>query len=160
MSIIAITRYSLICVALAALTPMGTRAQLTQHIGLKAGRMATIDPAKVGLDQRLNAQVPMDLTFRDESGKTVRLGDYMGSKPIVLNMIFYKCPGVCMAELEGMTSLFHDKAMSLQLGKDFDAVTVSINPKETPEIAAAKKAEFVQYIGKPGAADGWHFLVG
>ena len=123
-----------------------------------AGRK--MDPRKVSLDQKLDAVVPRNLSFVDETGKQVRLSDYIGKKPVVLNMIFYKCPGVCMQELEGMTRLFRDPQMTLSPGSDFEVITVSINPKETPAMAMEKKKEFLSLLGKDGVEKGWHFLTG
>jgi len=113
---------------------------------------------EVGIDQKLDAQIPLDLTFRDESGKTVRLGDYFGKKPVVLNLIFYKCPGSCLMELYGMVQVFQN--LKETAGKEFEVVTVSINPKETPEFAAAKKEIFLKTYNRPAARKGWHFLTG
>lgn len=119
-----------------------------------------MDPNKVSLDQKLDSKVPSNLTFFDETGKQVLFSDYMGKKPVILNMIFYKCPGVCMQELEGMTRTFRDPQMTLAPGKDFEVVTVSINPKESPAMAAEKKKEFLSLIGRTEYASGWHFLTG
>lgn len=143
-----------------ALAGAPASAQMTQRIAKNASRLAKFDPAQVSLDQKLNSQVPLDATFRDELGRTVRLRDYFHDRPVVLNMIFYKCPGVCMAELDGMTALFNDKGMTLEPGKDFEVVTISINPNETPEIALRKKQEYMALLRKPADAPGWHFLVG
>lgn len=122
--------------------------------------MPRVDPSKVGLDQKRGAQVPLDLPFTDETGKAVKLGDYFHGKPVILNMIFYKCPGVCMAELDGMTKLFRDPDMSLKAGQDFEVVTVSINPRETPSLAASKKQEYMELLGDKASPAGWHFLLG
>jgi protein SCO1/2 len=119
-----------------------------------------LDPNKVSLDQKLDQQAPLDTPFTDETGKSVRFGAYFGKKPVILNLIFYKCPGVCMMELDGMTTLFKDPQMTLNVGDDFEVVTVSINPKETPEMAASKKKEYLELLGKPQSAAGWHFLTG
>jgi protein SCO1/2 len=126
----------------------------------KAPAMPRVDPSKVGLDQKRGDQVPLDLAFTDETGKSVKLGDYFNGKPVILNMIFYKCPGVCMAELDGMTKLFRDEGMAQRAGQDFQVVTVSINPKETPQLAADKKREYMDLLGDKGNQAGWHFLVG
>src|SRR5687768_16916945 len=87
---------------------------------------------EVGLDQKLDAQVPLDLPFRDEDGKPVRLGDFFGKRPVILNLIFYKCNGSCVAESYGMVQVFQN--LRFAAGKDYEVVTVSINPKETPEL--------------------------
>ena len=119
-----------------------------------------VNESLVSLEQNLDAQVPKDAAFFDETGKAVTMGDYFGKKPVVLCMIFYKCPGVCMKELEGLVKLFKDPEMTLTPGKDFETVVVSINPKENPTQAAAKKEEFASLLKKPEHAAGWHFLTG
>ena len=112
----------------------------------------------VGLDQKLNSQVPLDLPFRDEAGKEVRLSDYVNTKPVLLNLIFYKCPGVCTTELDGMVDAFNH--MSFHAGQEFNVVTVSINPLEGPSLAADKKESYLALYKQPTAAAGWHFLTG
>ena len=111
----------------------------------------------VGIEQKLDQQIPPDLTFRDETGKSVRLGDYFGKRPMILNLVYYQCPMLCGEVLSGLTSAM--KVLKLDLGKDFDVLTVSFDPRETPAIAAAKKAEYLNRYGKPGG-EGWHFLTG
>jgi len=114
---------------------------------------------KIGVDQKLGAPLPLDLEFRDESGSTVRLGQYFSSgKPVVLSLVYYRCPGLCTMTLNSMSAAF--KPLTLNVGKDFEVVTVSIDPKETPKLAAAKKAEYLKRYGRPGAEAGWHFLTG
>ena len=112
----------------------------------------------VGIEQHLDAQVPPDLTFVDDAGRTVKLGDYFGSKPIILNLVYYNCTMLCGEALAGLTGAM--KAVKFDVGKEFDVVTVSFNPRETPELAAAKKKDYVKRYGRPGAASGWHFLTG
>lgn len=112
----------------------------------------------VGIDQHLDGQIPPDLTFRDETGKTVRLGDYFGRKPMILNLVYYQCPMLCGEVLSGLTSSL--RILKFDVGKEFDVLTVSFDPRETPEMASAKKAEFLKRYGRPGAAQGWHFLTG
>ncbi len=113
---------------------------------------------RVAFDQNLDAQVPLDLTFRDESGRTVRLGDYVHDRPVILTLVYYRCPLLCGQELNGLARSL--KPLSLDVGKDFQVVTVSIDPTETPELAAAKKANYMKRYGRPGAENGWHFLTG
>ncbi len=114
--------------------------------------------SKVGIAQRLNEQIPPDIVFRDESGKIVRLGDYFGKKPIVLSLVYFECPALCTEVLNGELQTM--KAMSLGLGKDYDAVTVSFDPKDTPALAKAKRDVYAGQYGRPGAAENWHFLTG
>jgi len=112
----------------------------------------------VGMEQRLNEQIPLDLPFRDEAGKSVHLGDYFGKKPVILNLVYYKCPMLCGEVLSGLTSTL--KVLKFDVGKEFDVVTVSFDPRETPELAAAKKAVYMNRYKRDGAAEGWHFLTG
>ena len=114
--------------------------------------------ARIGIDQKLDAQLPLDLQFRDESGKTVRLGQYFGEKPVVLSLVYYECPMLCTLVLNGMVRTF--RTLEFEVGKEYDVVTVSIDPKETPELAKAKKEQYVESYRRAGAKTGWHFLTG
>jgi protein SCO1/2 len=113
---------------------------------------------KVGIQQNLNTQIPPDLQFRDESGKTVRIGDFFGKKPIVLSLVYFDCPALCTEVLNGELRTMN--AISLNLGTDFEAVTVSFEPKDTPALAKAKRDVYIGQYGRPGAVDHWHFLTG
>jgi len=113
---------------------------------------------KVGVSQHLNQQLPLDASFVDDTGKTVRLGDYFGKHPAILSLVYYNCPMLCSEELDGLTSAL--EMVKLTPGKDFDVVIISIDPSETPETAAAKKAFYVKRYGRPETASGWHFLTG
>ena len=112
----------------------------------------------VGLDQRLNEQVPLDLTFRDEVGRAVRLRDYFGKKPVVLSLVYYECPMLCTMVLNGLLRSL--RAIRFDVGNEFQVVTVSIDPRETPAIAGAKKETYLRQYGRAGASEGWHFLTG
>jgi protein SCO1/2 len=115
----------------------------------------------VGFDQRLNEHIPLDLLFRDEAGQTVRLGDYIGTaaaRPTILALVYYECPMLCTVVLNGLLGSL--RALSFNIGEQFNIVTVSFDPTETPALAAAKKKEYVQRYGRPGATAGWHFLTG
>jgi protein SCO1/2 len=112
----------------------------------------------VGIEQRLNEQVPLGLVFRDESGKTVTLRDYFGPKPVILNLVYYKCPMLCSEVLSGLVSAL--KILKFDVGNQYNVLTVSFNPRETPDLAAAAKAQYLKRYGRPGAAEGWHFLTG
>jgi protein SCO1/2 len=112
----------------------------------------------VGIDPKLNGQIPMGAVFTDEFGKKVRLGDLLGKKPTVLNMIFYKCTGSCLLEGDGMVKVF--RAMRFDIGKEYNVITVSINPTESPSLAMDKKESYLQAYARKSAPDGWHFLVG
>jgi protein SCO1 len=112
----------------------------------------------VGIEQRLGAEVPLDLEFRDEQGKTIRLRDLLHGKPVVLSLVYYRCPLLCGEVLNGF--LKTSQAVPYVIGQDYDVWTVSFDPEETPELAAQKKAAFVGKYRRPGAEQGWHFLVG
>ena len=115
----------------------------------------------VSFDQKLNAQLPLDLVFRNENGETVKLGDYFGKKPIVLSLVYYECPMLCTQVLNGMVSAF--KVLSFKPGQEFDVITVSFDPREKPALAAAKKKTYIGYLPedkRDSAANGWHFLTG
>lgn len=112
----------------------------------------------VGIEQRLDSQVPPDLAFVDDAGRPVKLGDYFGKKPLILNLVYYNCTMLCGEALAGLSGSM--KMIKFDAGKEFDVVTVSFNPKETTADAAAKKAEYLKRYGRPGAAAGWHFLTG
>jgi protein SCO1/2 len=112
----------------------------------------------VGIEQHLNEQIPPGLAFRDETGKPVRLSDYFGKKPMILNLVYYQCPMLCGEVLNGLESAL--RVLKFDVGKEFDVLTVSFDSRETPELAAAKKAVYLKRYGRAGAADGWHFLTG
>jgi protein SCO1 len=112
----------------------------------------------VGIEQHLDEQVPPELNFRDETGKRVRLGDYFRKKPMILNLVYYNCPMLCGEVLSGLESAL--RVLKFDVGKEFDVLTVSFDPRENPEMATKKKAEFLKRYGRPGAAGGWHFLTG
>ncbi|MGA2415479.1 MAG: SCO family protein [Candidatus Sulfotelmatobacter sp.] len=112
----------------------------------------------VGIEQHLDAQVPPDLAFRDETGKSVKLGYYFGRKPLILNLVYYNCTMLCGEALAGLASAM--RLLKFDVGHEFDVVTVSFDPRETPEMAAAKKIDYVKRYGRANAAAGWHFLTG
>jgi protein SCO1 len=112
----------------------------------------------IGIDQRLDESVPLDLTFRDETGETVRLGSYFGSRPVVLALVYYECPMLCTLVLNGLISSL--KALSFDAGREFDVVAVSFDPEETPELAAAKKETYLGSYRRQDADAGFHFLTG
>ena len=112
----------------------------------------------VGFDQRLGEKVPLDAVFRDESGRSVKLGDYFGTRPVVLALAYYECPMLCTVTLNGLASALD--VVSFEPGREFEIVTVSFEPKETPELARAKKAAYLRRYKRPGAAAAWHFLTG
>ena len=112
----------------------------------------------VGIEQHLDAQIPPDLAFHDETGATVKLGDYFGRKPHILNLVYYNCTMLCGEALAGLASGM--RLVKFDVGNQFDVITVSFDPRETPEMAAAKKKDYVGRYGRANAAAGWHFLTG
>jgi protein SCO1/2 len=112
----------------------------------------------VGLDQKLNAQVPLDLTFKDEHGATVSLGQLLQGKPAILTMVYYKCPMLCTEVLNATLNTL--KEVPLEIGKDFSVITVSFDPSEKPVLAEAKQIMYTGLYGRHGAVHGWHFLTG
>jgi len=112
----------------------------------------------VGIEQRLDEQIPPELAFRNEAGKPVHLADYFGKKPIILNLVYYQCPMLCGEVLSGLESAL--RVMKFDIGKEFDVLTISFDPRETPDMAVKKKAEFLKRYGRVGAEQGWHFLTG
>jgi protein SCO1 len=112
----------------------------------------------VGIDQLLNNQVPLDLEFRDESGRTVKLAEYFKDKPVVLSLVYYDCPRLCTQVLNGLLGAL--KTLPMTPGKEFVNLSVSFDPRETPQLAATKKAEYLNRYDRPGAEAGWHFLTG
>jgi len=112
----------------------------------------------VGIEQHLDEPIPRSLEFRDETGRAVKLGDYFGDKPVILSLVYYRCPMLCSEVLSGLESSL--RVLKFDVGKDFEVLTVSFDPHDTPEIATAKKAEYIRRYKRAGAAEGWHFLTG
>ncbi len=133
---------------------------LELHSGLSPEGLPLRGPAQgVGIVQRLGEALPLDAEFTDDQGKTVKLGNYFHrDKPVVLVLSYYQCPMLCTQVLNGL--LVASQSIPLQLDRDYEIVTVSIDPKETPKLAAAKKKHYVKMYARPGAAEGWHFLTG
>jgi protein SCO1/2 len=113
---------------------------------------------EVGIDQRLNQQVPLSLPFRDEADNPITLGDCIGGKPTILVLAYYRCPMLCTQVLNGV--LEAARGIPFEMGKDYNIVTVSFDARERPELAAAKKKNYVEEYGRPGADRGWRFLTG
>ena len=113
---------------------------------------------EIGLDQRLDERLPLDLPFRDEQGREVTLAQYFGGRPVILTLVYYECPMLCTQVLNGLVSALG--VLEFSIGEEYDVVTISFDPGETPELAAAKKAAYVERYDRPGAERGWHFLTG
>lgn len=138
--------------------PARARAQL---VSPEPGDPATAKPGllkRVGIDQRLHQQVPLDIPFTDESGREVRLGDFFGKRPVILALVYYECPMLCTQVLNGVVSALG--VLNFDVGREFDVIAVSINPKESPALAAQKKAAYLDRYKRPQTAAGWHFLTG
>ena len=137
-------------------------AQVSSYGDKQMGEVATDHPPtvlnKVVIRQRLNQQIPLDGTFKDETGAIVKLGDYFGKRPVILALVYYKCPMLCSEELNGLVGAL--QMVKYRPGKDFNIVVVSIDPTEGPELAAAKKKMYVKRYDHPETAGGWHFLTG
>jgi protein SCO1 len=112
----------------------------------------------VGFDQRLNEQIPLDLMFKDETGKNVRLQEYFGDKPVILSLAYYDCPMLCTLVLNGIVRTL--RALSFSAGNEFTVLTVSFDSREKPPLAAEKKKTYLESYRRPGAENGWHFLTG
>ncbi len=154
------------CVSASALAQLGQPGPSSPLYGARpsSGNAATGLPAAlrdVRIEQKLDQQLPLDLVFRDEAGQEVKLGQYFGQKPVVLAFVYYACPQLCTQVLNGMVTSF--RVLPFQIGKEFDVVTISFDPHETPALAQSKKQVYVNYLPekmRAGAASGWHFLTG
>jgi protein SCO1 len=138
------------------------RAQGPQGLApADAGQPAGAKPGiltKVGIDQKLNQQIPLDLAFVDETGRNVRLGEYFGKRPVILALVYYECPMLCTQVLNGLVGSLG--VLTFDVGREFDVVAVSINPREGPGLAAQKKKAYLERYKRPQTAAGWHFLTG
>jgi protein SCO1/2 len=114
--------------------------------------------SKIAIDQKIGQTIPLDLPFTDETGRSVRLGDFFGKRPVILALVYYECPMLCTQVLNGLVTALG--VMNFEPGKEFDVVAVSFNPKEGPGLAAQKKANYLERYGRPHTAHGWHFLTG
>jgi protein SCO1/2 len=153
-----ITKTAAAVLALAVLWTVPARAQglapeAVDPAGAKPGLLG-----KIGLDQRIGQSIPLELEFTDEAGQTVRLGQYFGKRPVILALVYYECPMLCTQVLNGLVSALG--VLNFEVGREFDVVAVSFNPKEGPGLASQKKAAYVERYGRPQSAHGWHFLTG
>ncbi|MBI2423858.1 MAG: SCO family protein [Candidatus Hydrogenedentes bacterium] len=116
---------------------------------------------EIKIDQKLDAQVPLDLPFLDEAGNAVKLSDYFQpGKPVILTLVYYECPMLCTLVLNDLLVAMGAEEMGLEIGKDYEVVTISINPNEVSGLGAAKKAEYLAKLKREGGEQGWHFLTG
>jgi protein SCO1/2 len=126
--------------------------------GASASEVSESTLRTIRFDQNLDTQVSLDLPFRNETGRPVKLGDYFGRKPVILVPGYYGCPMLCTLVLNGLIETLQD--IKMNVGDQFEVVNFSINPNETPALAAAKKRAYLRSYGRPGGAEGWSFLTG
>jgi protein SCO1 len=148
----------LVAVAVAVGLRLVTPSMSLAHTGKEPYTKDESFLKEIGFDQRLGAQLPLDLIFTDENGKAVRLGEYFGQKPVIMLITYYNCTMLCPLLLDGLVRSL--RPVSFDIGKQFTVLTLSINPRETFSIAASRKDLYVQRYGRPGAEKGWHFLTG
>jgi protein SCO1/2 len=152
-----------ICVLAIVSTPLSAQMTGAPMAGYRreAAAPASAIPSplrEIGFEQRLDQPLPLDTTFSDEAGQQVQIGKFFGAKPGVLGFVYYDCPMLCGQIINALTSAL--RTMSLDAGRDFEVVLVSFDPRETPALAADKKASYLARYDRPGAAAGWHFLTG
>jgi protein SCO1/2 len=162
-----------VCLAIAAFVANAVWAQRVEHYNSPLYEPKYYDPSesagnglpealqKIGIDQKLGASLPLDVDFKDEDGRAVKLGDYFKSgRPVILALVYYECPMLCNEVLNGLTGSL--KGISLNAGKDFDVVAISFDARENdkPDLAKNKKASYMERYGRPGTENGWHFLTG
>lgn len=149
------------CVAL-ALTPVAARAQVAplgeKSMGDPAGSKLPDILKKASIEQHLDRELPLGAEFRDESGRTVHLGDYFGKRPAILALVYYKCPMLCSETLNNLVGAL--EMLKFTPGKDFDVIVASIDPNEGPALAASQKELYLKRYGRMDTANGWHFLTG
>jgi len=145
------TKKSMVCVPLAlALVSSGLQAASASNL--------PPDLNGIGIEQKLNAQVPLDTAFRDESGSSVPLRTFFLGRPVVLAPVYYRCPMLCSQILSGVVAGL--RPLSLKSGRDFEVVAISFDPADTPAEAELKRAQYTHSYSSRGGVNGWHFLVG
>ncbi len=170
---LAVLRLKLFAVIIILLTIGNVSAQKTEHYNSPLYAPKTYDPnefgassglpktlEKVGIEQKLNEQLPPDAVFKDENGNEVKLGDYFGKRPVILALVYYECPMLCNEVLNGLTGTL--KSLSFDAGKDYDVIAISFDARENekPDLAKNKKESYMKRYGRPGTENGWHFLTG
>ena len=144
-----------------ALVLLATPAVVLAQLGSAPPPPGSGDPVilrEIGFDQKLGGAIPLGAVFRDESGREVRLGAYFGDRPVVLSLVYYDCPMLCTLSLNGLARAL--KVLSFVPGQEFEVLTVSFDPSETPALAAAKKKAYMAQYDRKEGAQGWHFLTG
>ena len=147
---------------LAVLLPTVARAQVApigeKSMGEPASDRLPVILQKATIHQHLDQSLPLNAVFRDETGRTVHLGDYFGKRPAILALVYYNCPMLCSEELNGLVGAL--EMLKFTPGKDFNVIVVSFDPHEGPALAASQKALYLKRYGRPDTANGWHFLTG
>ncbi len=143
--------------AFAQMTAAPASAGFTREAGTPSSQLPKA-LREIGFDQRLDERLPLDTPLRDEAGRAVNLGDYFGKRPVVLVFAYYDCPMLCTLAINGLSSALN--VLSLNPGTDFEIVTISIDPRDTPAAAALKKAGYLDRYQRAGAAEAWHFFTG
>jgi protein SCO1/2 len=149
---------ALACALLSAPLSAQVASYADKQTGENSGDQLPQVLQRVGVEQRLNQPLPLETEFVDDTRKTVKLADYFGKHPAILTLVYYNCPMLCSEEMDGLTSAL--EMVKLTPGKDFEVIVISIDPTETPELAAKKKAFYLKRYGRPETANGWHFLTG
>ncbi len=147
---------TLAALVLANVTPAAAQGLAPSNEPAAGARPGILN--KIAIDQRIGDKVPLDLPLTDEAGQPVTLGDYFGNRPVILALVYYECPMLCTQVLNGLVTALG--VMNFEVGREFDVVAVSFNPKEGPGLASQKKAAYVKRYGRPQSAAGWHFLTG
>ena len=146
-----------LCLAAAAVGAQSNDPAVNPSAGIPSSQMPSV-LSKVSFDQRLNEPLPLDLPFKDEDGRDVKLGDYFGRRPVILAFAYYECPMLCTQVLNGLTTSL--TVLEETVGREFDVVAVSFDPRETPVLADGKKKAHLDRYKRPESAAGWHFLTG
>lgn len=170
---LAVLRLKLFAVLVGLLFFVNASAQKTEHYNSplyapkvydpnEFGTSSGLPPAlkEVGIEQKLNAQVPFDAVLKDENGKEVKLGEYFGKRPVILALVYFECPMLCNEVLNGLTGSL--KSLSFDVGKEFDVVAISFDARENdkPDLVKNKKESYLKRYGRAGTENGWHFLTG
>jgi len=154
-------RYRIIITLIAAAASLWAQGQpVAQPSNMRSDKPTALPPqlVGVGIQQNLNASLPLDTVFRDENGQPVQLGRFFGAKPVLLALVYYQCPMLCSEELNGLASAL--QMVNFVPGRDFNIVVISIDPSEGTDLAAAKKRSYLKRYGHPDTAAGWHFMTG
>jgi protein SCO1/2 len=155
-SVVYLARLTLLALLLAPAVPL----RATQAPGSPPPEAPLPPPPTkdVGFDQKLGEAIALDLVFRDEAGQNVRLARYFGKRPVVLSLVYFNCPMLCGMTTDGLVRSV--RALRFDVGVDYEILSVSFDPRETPEMASAKKGPVMRQYGRKGGAEGWHFLTG